>query len=276
MRSDHPARLPFVKRKARRLYVNHLRPRFPDPVHRGRLRLLWTGFGYWPLLVTRALPIRARARLLVGFLRVDWYVEHGHYPIEVARIAGLLASRAAVPGEVMIEAGCWKGGSTAKFSLLCAQLGLDLHVYDSFQGVPVGQSDPTDYDFSAEFASSESEVLANLRRHGRAEVCTLHPGWFADTIVADGPPGPVRLVYIDCDLAGGNRQVLQAVVPALVPDAIVLSQDFHIPAVRDLLADPETWEQFGVAQPRVEPIAWCTARIAPAGGRWAEPAATPG
>ena len=271
---DHPARLPYLKRRIRRLYVNHLRDRFPDPIHRARLRLLWTGFGYWPLLLGRALPARVRLRLLIGFLRIDWNVEHGHYPIEITRIAGLAASRPARPGEIMVEAGCWKGGSTAKFSLLCAHLGLQLHVYDSFQGVPVGQSDPTDYDFSSEFASTEDEVLANLRRYGRPEVCTLHRGWFADTIARDGAPGEVRLVYVDCDLAGGTRQVLAGVVPHLAPDAVVLSQDFHIPAVRDLLADAGAWAELGVPKPSVVPIAWCTARMVPAGGCWSTTAST--
>jgi O-methyltransferase len=272
--ADHPAALPFFKKRVRRLYVNHLRPRVADPVHRARLRLLWTGWGYWPLLLASGFGLGARLRLLRGFLRVDWHVEHGHYPIEVARIAAMLAERPARAGEVVVEAGCWKGGSSAKFSLLCEQLGYHLHVYDSFEGVQTGVSDPTDYDFSGEFVSSEDEVRANLERYGRPEVCTIHPGWFADTIAREGAPRPVRLVYIDCDLASGTLEVLQGVVPKLVDDGIVLSQDFHIPAVRGLLVDESVWGGLGRPTPTIEPIAWCTARAVPSGGTWsAHPAA---
>ncbi len=211
--------------------------------------------------------------LLGRFLRIDWHVEHGHYPIEIARIAQLLASRSARPGEIVVEAGCWKGGSTAKFSLLCAERGYRLDVYDSFQGVPAGESDPTDYDFSGQFATSEQEVRDVVDRYGDGSVCTLHPGWFSDTVAVEGASGPVRLVYIDCDLASGTRQVLAGVAPRLVPDAVVLSQDHHIPAVRDLLAEPATWTAVGLPVPVVEPIAWCTARARPPGDRWSAPTA---
>ena len=66
----------------------------------------------------------------------------------------------------MVEAGCWQGGSTAKFSIICRIMGFPLYVYDSFQGV-----EPTDqegWDFSGEYAASLPTVEANLRRYGEA------------------------------------------------------------------------------------------------------------
>jgi O-methyltransferase len=41
----------------------------------------------------------------------------------------------APPG-VIVEAGCYKGGSTAKFSLMAEKVNRDLVVFDSFQGIP--------------------------------------------------------------------------------------------------------------------------------------------
>jgi O-methyltransferase len=41
----------------------------------------------------------------------------------------------APPG-VVVEPGCYKGSSTAKFSLIARKAGRDLVVFDSFQGIP--------------------------------------------------------------------------------------------------------------------------------------------
>src|ERR1019366_3376278 len=43
----------------------------------------------------------------------------------------------AVPGCV-IECGTWKGGNAANLSLACSLVGRKLLVYDSFEGLPVG------------------------------------------------------------------------------------------------------------------------------------------
>jgi O-methyltransferase len=239
----------------RRLYARWLRPHIATEIHRQRLKLAWFGWGYWRLLRID-LRLSAKARVLCRFLRIDWNVAHAHRPCEIAQVFETLATRRARPGEVMVEAGCWNGGSTAKFSMICEILGYRLEVYDSFEGVEPLSEDAkrTSYDFSGEYAAAESVVRANVHRYGEMGVCAFHKGWFADTLGRDPVAFPIRVVYIDCDVAKGTREVLSGVVPGLVEDGRVFSQDFHIEPVRQLLFDPGTWQGLGVTMPTIEEL----------------------
>jgi O-methyltransferase len=164
-----------------------------------------------------------------------------------------LAERPARAGEIMVEAGCWQGGSTAKFSLACRLLGYQLHVYDSFEGVEELSPEMKlrSYDYSGEYKASEQLVREHLARHGAVDTCTIHKGWFAETLAIRPVTAPVRVVYIDCDLARGTREVLQGTVGRLVPDGWVFSQDYHIQPVRELLHDPSSWDALGHGIPTI-------------------------
>lgn len=194
--------------------------------------------------------------LLKRFFVIDWHLEHAHHPIEISRIAHILAERPAANGEVMIEAGCWKGGSSAKFSLLCYKLGYQLRVYDSFQGVepmsPEVKAD--DYDFSGKYAASQQSVMDNIKKYGELSACTFYPGWFADTLASAPVDVPVRIAYIDCDLAKGTMEVLQGIAHNLVSDGYIFSQDFHIRPVREALFDPQMWETCRLPVPQIDKL----------------------
>lgn len=239
----------------RRLYLRFVVPRVGDPLVRQRIKLVYFGWGYLRLLRISALPLATRLRLLGRFLRIDWHVQHAHAPSEISTIASILAERPPRAGEVVVEAGCWQGGSSAKLSLLAAQLGLRLHIYDSFQGVEeVGAGDPSvEWDFAGQYASPEARLRENLDRYGEPSCCSIHAGWFSETLARRPLRAPVRMAYIDCDLAKGTFEALQGVLPALVPDGVVLSQDYHIDPVRRLLGDPATWERLGAPAPQISP-----------------------
>jgi hypothetical protein len=69
--------------------------------------------------------------------------------------------------------GCWRGGSAAKFSLLCQMLGYRLAVFDSFEGVEPLTEEETGkgYDFSGEYAATKALVTDNVARYGAAGSC---------------------------------------------------------------------------------------------------------
>lgn len=216
-----------------------------------RLKAIYFAPGYWRLVFLPRVPLLDRLRLIREFLRVDWNVLHGHRPEEIAAVSRLLALHAQ-PGEAMVEAGCWRGGSTAKFSILCRRFGLKLRVYDSFEGVESLDVSvhPNEWKFGGQYACDEQAVKRTVEQFGRIEVCTFHKGWFSATF-ASPVPAPVRLAYIDCDLAKGTIEVLQGVLPSMVPGGIALSQDFHIAPVREALLDAKTWESLGVSPPDI-------------------------
>ncbi|HEV8453313.1 MAG TPA: TylF/MycF/NovP-related O-methyltransferase [Gemmatimonadales bacterium] len=228
-------------------------PRIANPLHRQRLKLLYYIWGYAGLLGIKGLTLPERLRLFGEFLRVDWNVLHAHLPSEIVQVTRALAERRARAGEVMVEAGCWQGGSSAKFSLVCRLLGYELWIHDSFQGVEVlsPQDQAKEWDFGGQYASGEERLRDHLDRFGALEVCRVRPGWFADTLALAAVPRPVRAVWIDCDLGKGTLEVLRGVVPSLSDDGWIFSQDFHIEPVRRVLRDPEIWREFGRGIPTI-------------------------
>lgn len=228
----------------------------PRPVRRF-LNLAWCLAGYAGILTTR-LPPRTRWRLIRSFLRVDSNVARAHQPAEMAEIVRWLASRKP-GGELFVEAGCWKGGSSCKFSHLCEVLGYKLIIYDSFAGVEA-VDESAEMDFSRMYASTRQEVAGNLRRYGVAARCELIPGWFSETI-ARGAPATVAVAYIDCDLAKGTYEVLSGIIGKLSPDGVVFTQDYHIPVVKNLLHDPNTWQSLGVDPPFIQPLCFNLAAL---------------
>jgi O-methyltransferase len=228
---------------------------------RQRLKMLYFAWAYWRLFTIPGLPALRLAR---DFLRVDFNVLHGHLPSEMVTIARDLAARRAGPGEVVVEAGCWKGGSSAKLSILCDLLGYSLLIYDSFEGVEVlsGEDQAKEWDYAGQYASAEPVLWENLGRYGKPGVCSAFKGWFSETLAASPVGRPVRLVYIDCDLGKGTYEALQGVAGALVPDGSIFSQDFHIAPVRAVLLDPETWHSLGRPVPEIRSEGVHLARIA--------------
>ena len=255
-----------VERCVRSLYVSWIRAHISEELHRQRLKLLWFVWGYWPLLTLKILPLSQRIRLLVRFISVDWHVVHSHRPAEIARVCQALAERRAISDEkkeAVIEAGCWQGGSAAKFSILCNLLGYELHIYDSFAGVEDRSTEDgnSGYDFSGEYAAPEGVLWRNLSQYGEAGICTVHPGWFSDTLARGPVPYPVRVAFIDCDLAKGTYEVLLGIVPSLVQDGWIFSQDFHIPPVKAMLSAPATWQRLGKPQPTLTRLGGCLASL---------------
>lgn len=249
--------LGHVQSGLRRSYVRWIRPHIPQPIHRQRLKLAWFVWGYGPLLTIKSIPLRDRLKLLIRFLRIDWCVLHAHTPLEIALICRALAERPARPGEVVVEAGCWQGGSSAKFSLIGALLGYRLCIFDSFEGVEAmtAKEVADSFDFSGSYRAAETTLRSNVALYGRIDVCTIRRGWFADTLAAAPVPNPVRLAFIDCDLAKGTDEVLSGVVPSLVQDGWIFSQDFHIKPVRRLLSSPTTWGRFRRGMPAITQFA---------------------
>jgi len=241
----------LIEHKLNRWYVRWIRPRISAEIDRQRLKLIYDVWGYAPFLSIKTLTLRQKLTILRKFLSVDWNVLHGHKPKEISAVCKALAARLARPGEVVVEAGCWNGGSSAKFSVMCAALGYRFYIYDSFEGVEQMTPDEISesFNFSGSYSAGEEVVRKTLVDYGSPEVCSLHKGWFAETLGTGPLSYSVRLAYIDCDVAAGTQNALIGIVPSLVSDGQIFSQDFHLPPVRRLLENPATWTGFGKGQP---------------------------
>jgi O-methyltransferase len=119
-----------------------------------------------------------------------------------------------------LEFGCFKGFSTAILSDACHQLGIDMHVFDSFEGLP--PSDSVYYN-AGEFAGSLDEVRRNVDAYGRPSVITYHKGFFSDSLPGFASPPPMAM-WMDVDLESSSRDVM-AILPRLDRRGVLFSHE---------------------------------------------------
>ena len=120
------------------------------------------------------------------------------YKAHLAMAAKLLEIPPETKG-IVVECGCFIGGSTANLSLICDIVGRDLIVYDSFEGLPVGEAnDKYANPHTPGLLRGDLEVVEdNVRRYGVIERCTFRKGWFSDTLPHHTEP--IVLCYLDVD-----------------------------------------------------------------------------
>ena len=244
-----------MREQVKKIYKKHIRKHIKKPMSQQRLKLvLWDMYQYYKILTMKNLSFFSKINLIRKCVLIDWHVLHAHKPVELIPIFIEMSRRKISGDEILLEAGCWKGGSSAKFSLVCKEFYYKLHIFDSFEGVEPGdENNIEEKKFYGEYVGRLEEVQENIRNYGAFSVCTFHKGWFKDTMKELG--SPVRIAYIDCDLAKGTREVLEAVVPKLVVDGVIYSQDYHITRIKELLHNNETWQSLNVKTPVINHIA---------------------
>ena len=191
---------------------------------------------------------RSQRLALVGQLGLlTCVVECGHDQHEMlAVIESILSTPARIEG-CIVEAGSFKGGSAAKFSLAAKLTGRPLFIFDSFEGLPENEEswEPGRYCGSLE------EVQHNIRQFGELDVCEFVKGWFEHTMPCFNQP--IIIAYIDVDLADSTRTCLRYLYPLLVPGGALYSQDGHLPLVIDVFNDVDFWENdVGCPRPAIE------------------------
>ncbi len=134
----------------------------------------------------------------------------------------LLRMPNSVPGCV-VECGTYKGGSATNLSLICRITGRQLHVFDSFEGLP----EPSERDRShvlidqrtihtyekGSWAGSLDEVRGNITRNGAIDVVTFHRGYFDQSL--PGFHEPCVLVFADVDLVDSLEPCVKHLWPLL-------------------------------------------------------------
>ncbi len=201
-----------------------------------------------------------RNQLLRRIREVSRNVECPHFESEMLTVGVEILSLPESVKGCVVEAGCFKGASTAKLSLFVKRAGRELVAFDSFEGLPendeahersiLGHSIDGWFD-QGKFCGRLEEVEANVRRYGEFEVCRLVRGWFEQTMPAFREP--IALAFLDVDLAQSTRTCLKTLWPVLSPGGVLYSQDGDFPLVIDVFADSSFWEEeVGCARPEIE------------------------
>lgn len=189
-----------------------------------------------------------RAKLVSGIFRVSARVRCEHREDEILSFVRAVISIPSETKGCLVEAGCFKGGSTAKFSLAAAVAGRELQVFDSFEGIP-DNAEPHEKNIwggsvcfsKGDYRGGLDEVKNNVRRFGDLEACRFIKGFFEDTMPHFNQP--VVAAYLDVDLASSTRTCLKHLWPLLVPRGILFSQDGHLPLVLEVFNDDEFWKR---------------------------------
>ena len=169
---------------------------------------------------------RKKVRLAWRMYRNTRRIETGtSYKAHLAMAAKLLTIPPSTKG-VVVECGCWKGGSTTNLSLVCDIVGRDLVVYDSFEGLPPPQpNDKWAVQSATGFLRGDVEVVREtVRRYGAVERCQFRKGWFSDTLPTHEEP--VVLCYFDVDYEASMHDCVVNLWPHVVPQGYVFIDEF--------------------------------------------------
>jgi len=201
-----------------------------------------------------------RLRLLKQVYLISFRVECPHSQREVlAFMRAILNISPEITG-CIVEAGSYRGGSTAKFSLAARLVNRKLVVFDSFEGIPEHAETHTKDIFGrpvsfarGSYAGSLEQVRSTIRRFGCLEACEFVKGWFDETLPRFDEP--VAAAYLDVDLASSTRTCLKQLYPKIVNGGVLYSQDGHLPLVLEAFMNDEFWERdIGAPRPDVEDL----------------------
>lgn len=200
----------------------------------------------------------SRFALICKFYAISYYVDCPHTEHELLTIARRILNLGAhIPG-VIVEAGAYHGGSTAKLSLVSRLCNRQLAVFDSFEGMPENNEAHGKSIFGREHHFPKGshtvaidEVKSNVARYGDISRCRFYKGWFSDTMPKFKER--VAVACINADLVQSTKDCLINLYPLMEKGGIIFSQDGHFPWIIELLNDDAFWQnEVGTAKPKMQ------------------------
>lgn len=201
-----------------------------------------------------------RLSLILKCYKISYKVHCPHMENEMIQVmSAIFALDPGVKG-VVVEAGSYKGGSTAKLSLAAAIAKRKLFVFDSFEGIPQHKEfhGTNIYGGNANFppgsyAGSLEEVKDTIKKYGKIDVCIFQKGWFKDTLPLFKES--VGAAYVDVDLLSSTETCMEFLYPLLVPKGAIFSQDGHLPWIIEMFKSEKFWkEKLKRAKPEIKDL----------------------
>jgi len=237
--------------------------KFPKPVYNFVRRIFVIITGIKLVLVPPRFPQLSyfqRVRLMLKFLTIHNNIECQHTQEQIISFSIAFMSIPTTEQGCIVEAGVFKGGSSAKFSLAAKYVNRELVLFDSYQGLPenkeahersiLGHSIKGWFNKGA-FCGGLEEVKYNIDKYGKIEVCNFIEGWFDDTMPLFSKK--IAAAYLDVDLASSTKTCLKYLYPLIIPGGVLYSQDGDFPLVIEVFNDDEFWEkECGCKKPYIE------------------------
>lgn len=198
-----------------------------------------------------------RISFVIKISYISRKIECPHTNREILVIAQKFMSLSERVRGVFVECGAYKGGSTAKLSIISHHLGRKLFVFDSFTGIPKNYeihsltSTGELSGFNAgDYKGSLKEVKENVRKYGEIESCEFYKGFFEKTLPKFDQQ--IAGIFVDVDLAASNKAVLKHLYKKISPGGIYICHDGHLKIVCDVYADKTFWnKEVGFPRPRI-------------------------
>jgi O-methyltransferase len=209
--------------------------------------LKWAYARWWFMRRSTAKDRRLREQLVQQFQRVERIVPCHHEQREMFVMVDYILNGA--PEGPLVECGCYKGGSSAKLSLVAKAMGRRLWICDSFEGLPEVAGENTHFQdvrgvqrtFAAhEYVGNLREVQDNIGKAGGAlGSCEFVKGYFSASLPnLDLAPA---FVFADVDLVSSMRDVFQHLWPRMRPGARFYMHDVNLVGLVTGSLDPEFW-----------------------------------
>jgi len=197
-----------------------------------------------------------RLRLLRSFDKISRKVPCIHTNAQILAFTRAVFS---IPAEIegcIAEAGCFKGGTSAKFSIVAELAKRRLFAFDSFEGMPANPEDHTNIWGSRvrfhehQYRGELEEVRANVAKFGHIESCQFVKGYFEESM--KDFTRPITALYLDVDLVSSTRTCIKSLCRQVVPGGYVFSQDGHLCRVLNLLNSEGFWhDEVGCEKPAI-------------------------
>jgi O-methyltransferase len=165
------------------------------------------------------------------------------YKAHLAMAVKLLETPPTVEG-VVVECGCYLGGSTANLSIICDIVDRQLFVYDSFEGLPAAQpGDKYANEMTEGFLKADIDVVKdNVRRYGVIERCTFRKGWFSDTLPSHDQP--IVMCFLDVDYQASLHDCVINLWPRLTPRGYVFIDEYVYTDYCALFYSEKWWQKY--------------------------------
>ena len=128
----------------------------------------------------------------------------------------------------VVEVGCFKGCTSRLLQMALERFGSEkqLHVYDSFEGLPEKTKEDGTPLYEKGLLISSIDVFRNNLKGCRMP--KIHKGWFEDTLPT-GLPERICFGFLDGDYYSSIKVSLEHVWPRLSPGGILFVHDYPHP-----------------------------------------------
>jgi Macrocin-O-methyltransferase (TylF) len=199
-----------------------------------------------------------KIKVFFAMLRNDIKIPTASFFIEHLIMAEKIMNIPKDKRGIIIECGSYKGGSSSNLSLVCSLCKRELHIFDSFEGLP----EPEDYDKShpvlkseenqvykkGDWAGSLEEVKNNIKKYGKMEVCSFHKGYFKDTLPHFNEKSV--FIFLDVDLRESLEQCIKYLWNNLQDNCCLFTHEAPHFLIASLFFDKEWWlNNFGSYPP---------------------------